>query len=89
MASLDDFDPSFYDPDWLANTYLHRGKVLAHFAFFEKALEWLLASEFSLDKKVQRKMKSVIFDRMSFEQKKNFHQNVVIGERYSGRFCSN
>lgn len=78
MASLDDFDPSCYDPDWLGNTYLHRGKVIAHFAFFEKALEWLLASEFSPNRKIQRTMKSVIFDRMSFEQKKTSIRTMLL-----------
>jgi hypothetical protein len=70
MARIEDFDPSIIEPNYEERTYPIRGKIIAHFAMFEKNIEALLASEFSKESSDRRKMQYMVFDRMTFESKR-------------------
>lgn len=76
MANLADFTE--YDPTYEQNSYAFRGKIIAHFAMFEKTLDGLLAAEFSSTGEGRRKMQNVIFDRMTFESKRTAVKTLLL-----------
>lgn len=76
----------FHDPGWEERTYKYRGKIIAHFAFFEKALETFLAAEFSTIQKDRHKMQSIIFDRMTFESKRTSIRTVLLSREIDQGF---
>lgn len=77
MANLNDFDPDCFEPDYEERTYPIRGKIIAHFAMFEKNLEGLLAAEFSADGSDRRIIQNIVFDRMTFESKRTSVKTVL------------
>lgn len=78
MADLKDFDPSCFEPNYEERTYPIRGKIIAHFAMFEKNIEALLAAEFSADHIERRKMQNIVFDRMTFESKRTSVKTILL-----------
>jgi len=64
MARIEDFDPSIIEPNYEERTYPIRGKIIAHFAMFEKNIEALLAAEFSMTFESKRTaLKTVLLNR--------------------------
>lgn len=78
MARIEDFDPDCFEPNYEERTYLVRGKIIAHFAMFEKNIETLIAAEFSADSADRRKMQNIIFDRMTFENKRTSVKTILL-----------
>lgn len=78
MADLEDFNPDCFEPNYEERTYPVRGKIIAHFAMFEKNIETLLAAEFSTDSPERQKMQSIVFDRMTFESKRTALKTVLL-----------
>ncbi|MGN7785830.1 hypothetical protein ACTJIJ_14985 [Niabella sp. 22666] len=78
MASLTDLDEDCYEPDYEERTYPIRGKVIAHFAMFEKNIESLLAAEFVSAPKDRSRMQNIIFDRMTFESKRTALKTLLL-----------
>lgn len=78
MADLKDFDPDCFEPNYEERTYPIRGKIIAHFAMFEKNIEALLAAEFSADGTDRQKMQNIVFDRMTFESKRTSLKTILL-----------
>lgn len=78
MARIEDFDPDCFDPNYEERAYSVRGKIIAHFAMFEKNIEALLAAEFSADGADRQKMQNIVFDRMTFESKRTSVKTVLL-----------
>ena len=91
MADLKDFDPDCFEPNYEERTYPVRGKIIAHFAMFEKNIEALLAAEFSADGAERQKMQNIVFYRTTLESKrtslKTILLNRAIEEGYSVYLC--
>ncbi|MFP5081659.1 hypothetical protein [Pedobacter sp. JCM 36344] len=88
MADLKDFDPDCFEPDYEERTYPVRGKIIAHFAMFEKNIEALLAAEFSPDGAERRKMQNIVFDRMTFESKRTSVKTVLLNRAIEEGFVA-
>jgi hypothetical protein len=78
MARIEDFDPDCFEPNYEERTYPVRGKIIAHFAKFEKYIEALLAAEFSSNDADRRKMQNIVFDRMNFESKRTSVKTILL-----------
>jgi len=78
MADLKDLDNDCFDPNYEERTYSIRGKIIAHFAMFEKNIEALLAAEFSTDGADRQKMQNIVFDRMTFESKRTSLKAILL-----------
>lgn len=78
MHDIKNFEPNCFEPNYEERTYPIRGKIIAHFAMFEKNIEALLASEFSIDTVEKREMQSIIFDRMTFESKRTALKTILL-----------
>jgi len=78
MANIEDFDSTLFEPNYEERTYPIRGKVIAHFAMFEKNFETVLAAEFSGHGEVRTKMQNIIFDRMTFENKRTALKTILL-----------
>lgn len=78
MADLKDFDADCYEPNYEERTYPVRGKIIAHFAVFEKNVEALLAAEFSTAVADRQKMQNIVFDRMNFESKRTSIKTILL-----------
>lgn len=86
MARIEDFDPDCFEPNYEERTYPVRGKIIAHFAMFEKNIEALLAAEFSADGADRRKMQNIVFDRMTFESKRTSVKTILLNRAIEGGF---
>lgn len=78
MADLKDFDPDCFEANYEERTYPVRGKIIAHFAMFEKNIEALLAAEFSTNVTDRQKMQNIVFDRMTFESKRTSVKTILL-----------
>jgi hypothetical protein len=67
-----------FDPDYEERTFYYRGKVIAHFAKLEKTLESFLSIFFSTIRADRRKIQNIIFDRMTFENKRTSVKTVLL-----------
>lgn len=75
---IEDFDPDCFEPNYEERTYPVRGKIIAHFAMFEKNIEGFLAAEFAGDGVDRRKMQNIVFDRMTFEAKRTSVKTILL-----------
>ncbi|MES2063562.1 MAG: hypothetical protein V4456_16665 [Bacteroidota bacterium] len=80
MADLKDFDPDCFELNYEERTYRIRGKIIAHFAMFEKNIEALLSAEFSPDGAARQKMQNIVFDRMTFESKRTSLKTILLNK---------
>ncbi|MES2874334.1 MAG: hypothetical protein V4708_11475 [Bacteroidota bacterium] len=83
---MENFDPDYFDPHYEERTYAVRGKIIAHFAMFEKNIEALLAAEFSTDSAYRQKMQNIVFDRMTFDSKRTSVKTILVNRAIEDGF---
>lgn len=75
--------------EWMSYAHFYRGQLINEFTILEIAIEYYLAEHFTDSSDKQDELRSIIFNRMTFESKRTSFKTILEQKAISKGFVKN